>query len=105
MICVQLPDTSIDQANMQLSRSYLFGNAFSSSNGTLIQVYEGHHLEKFWRTKTRDIFGKRSQENLSATVMVSKFEPFLFEASFLAVTFASVSYIGVSVELSTTMVL
>ena len=34
MTAAQLPHTFIDQVHMQLSRSYIFGNADSSSDGT-----------------------------------------------------------------------
>ena len=91
----QLSDTSIEQAHMQLSWSYIFGNADLAHMEfleTLKQVIEIPQHEKFWRSEneTRDVFffGKRSQEKYSATLMGSEFELSLFEASFLSCSFS-----------------
>ena len=79
---IQVPDTSIDQAHMQLPRSYTITYADSSSNGIIWNIEKSlgkFHLEKFWRIKNeRCFFSENDVENFLATLMESEFELFLF---------------------------
>ena len=55
---IQVPDTSIDQAHMQLSRSYVIAYADSSSNGIIWNIETSFNIEKFsvWKiTKVTQI--------------------------------------------------
>ena len=79
---IQVPDTSIDQAHMQLSKSYVIAYADSSSNGIIWNIETSLGKSSPWEVledqKRKMFFSENDVEKILATLMESEFELFLF---------------------------
>ena len=79
---VRIPDTSTDEAHMQLSRSYTITYADSSSNGIFRNIETSLEKSSPWEVledqKRKIFFSENDVENFLATLMESEFELFLF---------------------------
>ena len=80
---IQVPDTSIDQAHMQLSKSYVIAYADSSSNGIIWNIETSLGKSSPWEVledqkRKMFFFSENDVEKFLATLMESEFELFLF---------------------------
>ena len=79
---VRIPDTSTDEAHMQLSRSYTITYADSTSIGITGNIEtslgKSSHWEVLEDQKRKMFFSVNDVEKFLATFMESEFELFLF---------------------------
>ena len=78
---VGFPDTSTDEAHMQLSRSYVIAYADSSSKGIIWNIEISLRKTLPWKLlgdQKRKIFSENDVEKILATLMESEIELFLF---------------------------
>ena len=79
----QVPDISIDQAHMQLSRSYVIAYVDSSSKGIIWNIELSLKKSSPWEVledqkRKMFFFSGNDVEKFLATLMESEFELFLF---------------------------